>query len=285
MRRPGTSHSAERSAGHTSTTTAYSTLEEPVTSRRWLVLWTAWGFAGIAWASPTVTAAQDTRFRPGPERRSDHQRRSGVDRLLVHGASSHPHAASRQARGPEPGLPARVRAVEPLLAEPGVDTDGPLSSPAQGHEQRSPAAGRQDRGRGGARPSSSWQQRQRMIARFDQAPTLPRLLADRGYISFQAGKWWGGNFRRGGFTAGMSHGDSARGGRHGDEGLQIGRTTMKPVIDFIDEAAAAHKPFFLWYAPMMPHSPHNPPAAPRAIPGPGPFARGGKVLGHVHLVR
>ena len=103
-------------------------------------------------------------------------------------------------------------------------------------------------------------QRQRMIARFDQAPALPRLLAERGYISFQAGKWWGGNFRHGGFTAGMSHGDPARGGRHGDEGLEIGRVTLNPVLDFIDQAAAAHKPFFLWYAPMMPHSPHNPPA-------------------------
>jgi uncharacterized sulfatase len=103
-------------------------------------------------------------------------------------------------------------------------------------------------------------QRRQVIARFDQKPTLPRLLAERGYVSFQAGKWWGGHFRHGGFTAGMSHGDPARGGRHGDEGLQIGRTTMKPVVDFIDEAAAAKKPFFLWYAPMMPHSPHNPPA-------------------------
>ena len=55
----------------------------------------------------------------------------------------------------------------------------------------------------------------------------------------------------------MTHGDVARGGRHGDDGLKIGRETMQPVFDFIDHARG--RPFFLWYAPMMPHTPHNPP--------------------------
>jgi uncharacterized sulfatase len=32
---------------------------------------------------------------------------------------------------------------------------------------------------------------------------------------------------------------------------------MQPVFDFVDRAAG--KPFLLWYAPMMPHTPHNPP--------------------------
>src|SRR5205823_13172592 len=32
------------------------------------------------------------------------------------------------------------------------------------------------------------------------------------------------------------------------------------VFDFIDTAAGQGKPFFVWYAPMLPHSPHNPPA-------------------------
>ncbi len=102
-------------------------------------------------------------------------------------------------------------------------------------------------------------QRQEVIGYFDQAPSLPRLLAGQGYASFQAGKWWGGNYRRGGFTEGMTHGEPQRNGRHGDEGLKIGRETMRPVLDFIDRSAGADKPFFLWYAPMMPHSPHNPP--------------------------
>jgi arylsulfatase A-like enzyme len=85
-------------------------------------------------------------------------------------------------------------------------------------------------------------------------PTVPRLLADTGYASLQTGKFWEGHYSNGGFTDGMTEK-----GRHGDEGLQIGRKTMQPVFDFIDKNAAAHKPFFVWYAPMMPHTPHNPP--------------------------
>jgi uncharacterized sulfatase len=100
-------------------------------------------------------------------------------------------------------------------------------------------------------------QRQRQIGNIDRVPTLPRMLAVRGYSSFQSGKWWEGHYSRGGFTHGMTHGDPQRGGRHGDEGLKIGREGMCPVLDFI-EAAGEH-PFFIWYAPFLPHTPHNPP--------------------------
>ena len=101
--------------------------------------------------------------------------------------------------------------------------------------------------------------RQEMIKAFDDMPTLPRLLAPKGYLSFQAGKWWGGSYKRGGFTHGMTHGDPARGGRHGDAGLAIGRQGIRPVTLFIELAPARKAPFFVWYAPMMPHQPHNPP--------------------------
>jgi uncharacterized sulfatase len=99
-----------------------------------------------------------------------------------------------------------------------------------------------------------------MLRYFDKMPSLPRVLARSGYLSFQSGKWWGGSYERGGFTHGMSHGDPARGGRHGDVGLEIGRSGLKPVFDFVDLAQSRGAPFLLWYAPMMPHSPHNPPA-------------------------
>jgi uncharacterized sulfatase len=75
----------------------------------------------------------------------------------------------------------------------------------------------------------------------------------------QTGKWWLGSYENGGFTEGMSHGDKARGGRHGDEGLDIGRKTMKPVYDFIAKARQQQRPFLLWYAPMLPHFPHDAP--------------------------
>jgi arylsulfatase A-like enzyme len=101
--------------------------------------------------------------------------------------------------------------------------------------------------------------RQEMIKAFDTMPSLPRLLAPKGYLSFESGKWWGGSYKRGGFTHGMTHGDSERGGRHGDAGLAIGRQGIKPITLFIELAQARSAPFFLWYAPMMPHQPHNPP--------------------------
>ena len=101
--------------------------------------------------------------------------------------------------------------------------------------------------------------RQAMIDRLAKTPSLPRLLATRGYVSFQSGKWWGGDYRTGGFTEGMTHADPDRGGRHGDAGLAIGRQTMTPIFQFIDRAIEAGKPFFVWYAPMLPHQPHNPP--------------------------
>jgi len=94
---------------------------------------------------------------------------------------------------------------------------------------------------------------------IDKVPTLPRMLAGKGYVSFQTGKWWEGNYSRGGFTGGMTQGYPNRGGRHGDAGLKIGRGGMKPIFDFVDGAGG--RPFFLWYAPFLPHSPHNPPKA------------------------
>jgi arylsulfatase A-like enzyme len=128
-------------------------------------------------------------------------------------------------------------------------------------------------------------------------PTLPRLLSEhRGVVSFQTGKWWEGAFSNGGFSLGdtVDSTDPAlrprqwRGvlppyapARHGDWGLMIGRVdyvegradtpkplpypikysnTLVPVTDFIDAQAAANRPFFVWYAPMLPHTPHFAPA-------------------------
>ncbi|MGE0755724.1 MAG: sulfatase [Pirellulaceae bacterium] len=103
------------------------------------------------------------------------------------------------------------------------------------------------------------QLREQLIAHIDRQPTLPRLLADRGYLSHQSGKWWEGSYRRGGFTHGMTRGFPQPQGRHGDDGLKIGREGMDPIFRFVDEAVRQEKPFFLWYAPFLPHAPHNPP--------------------------
>ena len=101
--------------------------------------------------------------------------------------------------------------------------------------------------------------REKLIANMDAQPSLARVLGAQGYLSHQSGKWWEGSFQRGGFTAGMTRGFPQPGGRHGDDGLKIGREGLQPVFNFIDHATAEKKPFFLWYAPFMPHTPHTPP--------------------------
>lgn len=101
--------------------------------------------------------------------------------------------------------------------------------------------------------------REKLIANFDKPASLAKLLSQQGYLSHQSGKWWEGSYQRGGFTHGMTQGFPKPGGRHGDVGLTIGREGMQPVFEFIDHAIAEQKPFFLWYAPLMPHTPHTPP--------------------------
>lgn len=101
--------------------------------------------------------------------------------------------------------------------------------------------------------------REQVIAKIDKVQTLPQLLREKGYVSMQTGKWWEGSFKRGGFDQGMTRGFPNKDGRHGDDGLDIGREGMEPVFSFINQATADNKPFFLWYAPYLPHAPHTPP--------------------------
>ncbi len=121
-----------------------------------------------------------------------------------------------------------------------------------------PPGGKQGDWRNHPQYLAAWDEMRSLITRV---PTLPRLFQQRGYVSLQTGKWWLGTPANGGFTSGMSHGEKARGGRHGDEGLDVGRKTMQPLYDFMGNARSQNKPFFVWYAPMLPHSPHTAPQA------------------------
>lgn len=125
-----------------------------------------------------------------------------------------------------------------------------------GNDPPAPPGGKQGNWRNHPQYEADWNELRSFINRY---PTLPRLLSQRGYLSLQTGKWWMGNWSNGGFTDGMSHGDKSRGGRHGDEGLNIGRKTMRLIEDFIGKARNQQKPFFIWYAPMLPHFPHDAP--------------------------
>lgn len=108
-------------------------------------------------------------------------------------------------------------------------------------------------------PAEYQRLREKLISQMDRQPTIAKLLGGQGYLSHQSGKWWEGSYQRGGFTHGMTRGFPQPGGRHGDDGLKIGREGLTPVFDFIDQAVAEKKPFFVWYAPFMPHTPHTPP--------------------------
>jgi uncharacterized sulfatase len=85
--------------------------------------------------------------------------------------------------------------------------------------------------------------------------TLPRLLGERGYTSFEAGKYMEGHYAAAGFDAGMVEEVGPAGMRDAD---RLVRETMEPVFDFVD--ANADRPFFLWFAPKLPHLPHDAPA-------------------------
>ncbi|MDD7986770.1 sulfatase [Lentisphaera marina] len=93
------------------------------------------------------------------------------------------------------------------------------------------------------------------IDKFKECPQIPALLVSKGYLSLQTGKYWHADPKNSGFTDDMGLTQ-----RHGsDYSLSIGRKTMQPIYDFIEKAQSEEKPFFIWYAPFMPHTPHNPP--------------------------
>lgn len=99
--------------------------------------------------------------------------------------------------------------------------------------------------------------------RLRSFPNFVRLLKEAGYATLQTGKWWESDPRTFGFTAAMTHGDPRRGAGHGDRGLVISRQGISPIRQFLDDCGAdggiVDQPFFIWHAPFLPHSPHNPP--------------------------
>jgi len=100
---------------------------------------------------------------------------------------------------------------------------------------------------------------QTIIKHFAQRPNFVRDLTGRGYSSLETGKWWEGDpVKTAGFSHAMTKGE-AKGSRHGDAGLEIGRNGLEPIYNFLKESQG--KPWLVWYAPMLPHAPHTAPAA------------------------
>ena len=95
--------------------------------------------------------------------------------------------------------------------------------------------------------------------------SIPKLLKEQGYVSWQGGKWWENSYRNGDFDEGVT--DGWEGGTFGTdaffhemmgaEGNELVRETMDPLFEFID----SHKdePMFIWFGPMLPHTPLDAP--------------------------
>jgi len=107
--------------------------------------------------------------------------------------------------------------------------------------------------------------------------TLPRELERLGYRSWQGGKMWEGTFAQAGFEDGTARVlDQTRAGiNFVIDGSDFGRTgwqpsvcgverwgngpcpAMGPLRRFLDDLDG--EPFFLWFAPMLPHRPFDAP--------------------------
>ena len=92
--------------------------------------------------------------------------------------------------------------------------------------------------------------------------TLPALLSQRGYRSFQVGKHWEGTALQAGFSAGTKTSEQPTTWTFADlsggsSAQEIGRSTMEPVWEMLEQAE--DQPFLLWFAPILPHTPLDAP--------------------------
>ena len=81
---------------------------------------------------------------------------------------------------------------------------------------------------------------------LDPKGSLPRRFRELGYATYCAGKYWEGDRTEMGFEDGVSP----------EEGFL--RKGQGAVFEFLDRVAGK-RPFFLWWAPDIPHMPHEPP--------------------------
>lgn len=77
--------------------------------------------------------------------------------------------------------------------------------------------------------------------------SLPNLLKSAGYATYVEGKYWEGDPREMGFTHGV-----------GKTAKTFVRKGQDDLFAFIDEVGP-RQPLFIWWAPLIPHTPHNAP--------------------------
>ena len=84
--------------------------------------------------------------------------------------------------------------------------------------------------------------------------TLPAELKAAGYRTRADGKWWEASPALYGFDEWGNFSTS-----YGDPNHI--RTGQPATVEFVRSAVAAQEPFFLWWAPQLPHTPHDAPAS------------------------
>ena len=87
--------------------------------------------------------------------------------------------------------------------------------------------------------------------KLDPSGSLANRLKDAGYVTYATGKYWEGDSRAMGFTHGTTE-VTMRGFR------RFVREGQDELFQFIDDQHET-KPMFIWWAPLLPHTPHNPP--------------------------
>jgi uncharacterized sulfatase len=88
---------------------------------------------------------------------------------------------------------------------------------------------------------------------LDPTNSLPNRLKAAGYATYATAKFWEGDARRMGFTDGTVKITYQEFGRFVREG-------QDELFSFVDTQQKNNKPMFIWWAPMLPHRPHTPPA-------------------------
>mgnify|MGYP001166121780 CR=1 FL=1 len=91
--------------------------------------------------------------------------------------------------------------------------------------------------------------RNKQTTGLDPAGALPARLRERGYTTYCAGKFWEGDHHAYGFSAPDDLDTSFARYAEGQDEL----------FEFLERNAATG-PWFVWWAPSLPHVPHDPPA-------------------------
>ena len=83
------------------------------------------------------------------------------------------------------------------------------------------------------------------------ARSIANLLRQSGYATYGSGKFWEGDARQQGFT----HGTVEQSFKGFYDFVRNGQSELMGFVDHF----AGREPMFIWWAPLLPHTPHNPP--------------------------